>query len=215
MTVTVRHLQSRQRYFLIGALIVAAALLRCAKPEPPRLVELNHIVPDILLDIRYATPNNFVGVTLYPSARCFLVREAAEALKKVQADLKAQGFRLKVFDGYRPLSVQKKMWAILPNPDYVADPAKGSRHNRGYAVDLTLVDLRGQEVLMPTEFDDFTEKARPDYQNLPADAIRHREILTAAMVKYGFTPIASEWWHFDFHGWENKPVLDIPIEELK
>lgn len=180
----------------------------------PQLVELNTVIPDVALDIRYATENNFVGKVLYPSARCYLVKPAAKALARVQQDLKSQGFQLVVFDGYRPHSVQKIMWEILPNPDYVADPATGSRHNRGYAVDVSLLDLEGNPVLMPTEFDDFSEKAHRDYQNLPAGAIRHRQILEETMVRHGFIPFSSEWWHFDYKGFEGRPILDVPIEDL-
>lgn len=179
------------------------------------LVELNRLIPDIVLDIRYATTNNFTGKVVYPEARCFLVREAGEALCKVQADLKAQGYRLKVFDGYRPLSVQWIFWNILPDPRYVADPRVGSKHNRGYAVDASMVALDGGEVVMPTEFDDFTEHAHSDYMELPEDVLRHRAILHDAMRKHGFTPLETEWWHFDYRGWEDKPVLDVSFGELE
>jgi len=180
----------------------------------PKLVELNTVIPNVVLDIRYATENNFVGKVLYPSARCFLVRPAAQALAKVQQDLNSQGFKLIVFDGYRPLSVQKIMWKILPNPDYIADPATGSRHNSGYAVDVSLLDPEGNPVLMPTEYDDFTPKAHRDYQDLPSEAIRHRHILEETMVRHGFIPMPSEWWHFDYQGFEGRPILDVPIESL-
>lgn len=178
------------------------------------LVELVNVIPDIQLDIKYATTDNFTGKVVYPAARCFLIRDAAEALGKVQADLRSLGYRLKVFDGYRPLSVQRIFWSILPDPDYVADPAKGSRHNRGYAVDLTLTDLQGNEVAMPSGYDDFSERAHRDYLALPAEAIGHREILEQVMVRHGFIPFPTEWWHFDYRGYENKPNLDIPFDEL-
>lgn len=178
------------------------------------LIELVEVVPDIQLDIKYATTDNFTGKVVYPAARCFLIRDAAEALAKVQADLRPLGYRLKVFDGYRPLSVQRVFWSILPDPDYVADPSKGSRNNRGYAVDLTLTDLQGNEVAMPSGYDDFSERAHRDYLALPAEAIGHREILEQVMVRHGFIPFPTEWWHFDFRGYENKPNLDIPFDEL-
>ena len=133
------------------------------------LVDVERVIPGIVLDIRYATTNNFTGQKLYPVARCCLRREAAENLKAVQEELRGIGLALKVFDGYRPLSVQKKMWAVFPHPGFVADPAKGSRHNRGAAVDLTLIKLDGTEVPMPTPFDDFTPKAHRDYMDLPAE----------------------------------------------
>jgi len=180
-----------------------------------RLVDVREIIPDIILDIRYATPDNFTGQVLYPSADCFLLEEVALALKGVQADLKKEDFRLKIYDGYRPLSVQRMMWKVMPDPDYVADPSKGSMHNRGCAVDVALVDLDGRPVEMPTGYDDFTEKAHRDYQDLPAAAILHRRILRETMERHGFSSITTEWWHFSFKGCQDKPVLDIPFEALK
>lgn len=179
------------------------------------LVDVKEVIPDIILDIRYATPDNFTGRILYPSADCFLEKEVALALKKVQEDLKSQGYRLKIFDGYRPISVQKEMWKVFSDERYVANPLKGSVHNRGYAVDLTIVKLDGRPVLMPTEFDEFTVKAHSNYKNLPPEAIKNREILKKTMVKYGFSPIKTEWWHFNYKGYKDKPVLDVSFDTLK
>lgn len=204
---------------LVAACLGAVLLVSCnttgGRVAPSAdLVELTDVIPGVILDIRYATENNFTGKAVYPVSRCFLVRDAALALHKVQNDLEPLGYRLKVFDGYRPLSVQWKFWEILPDPDYVADPRVGSRHNRGYAVDLTLVDLDGNEVLMPTEFDDFTERAHRDYLALPPEAIGHREILEQVMVRHGFIPFPTEWWHFDYQGYEDQPNLDVPLDAL-
>lgn len=205
---------------LILVLLVAIPACR-PSPAPEKaspqteLVELNTVIPDIILDIRYATTNNFTGKAVYPVARCFLVKEAAQALAQVQADLHKLGYGLKIYDGYRPLSVQKLFWSILPDPKFVADPAQGSRHNRGYAVDLTLVDAAGDEVLMPTPFDDFTERAGREFMNLPKEALAHRALLEAAMTCRGFIPYESEWWHFDFRGFDGKPNLDIPLDKIK
>lgn len=200
--------------FLSSALCVACNTTANPAASQADLVELVEVIPNVLLDIRYATDNNFTGEVVYPVARCFLVRDAAMALRDVQSDLKPLGYRLKVFDGYRPLSVQWKFWEILPDPDFVADPRSGSRHNRGYAVDLTLVDLDGNEVAMPTDYDDFTERAHRDYLALPAEAIGHREVLEEVMVRHGFIAFPTEWWHFDYQGYEDKPNLDIPLEAL-
>lgn len=200
----------------VGLMAVACVAVRptsgTASTTP--LVELNKCIPDIVLDIRYATANNFTGKAVYPDARCFLAAEAAAALRDVQEDLKKQGYRLKVFDGYRPLSVQRIFWDILPDPRYVADPQAGSKHNRGYAVDVSLVTRDGGEISMPTEYDDFTERAHPDYAELPADVIAHRAILQEAMARHGFTRFETEWWHFDYQGWEDQPVLDISFDEI-
>ncbi len=211
----------RHRLVLALCLAIASALAACRTPSAnagnakrPELVELIKVVPDIQLDIRYATTNNFTHHAVYPVARCFLIKKAALALKKVQADLRRQGLGLKVFDGYRPLSVQWKFWDLVPDSRYVADPHIGSRHNRGYAVDVTLVDQNGKDLPMPTGYDDFSERAHRDYMNLPREAIRNRKLLERVMVKHGFVPFATEWWHFDFHGYENKPNLDVPLEDL-
>lgn len=183
-------------------------------PAAPELIEIVKVIPDIVLDIRYATTDNFTGKTVYPVARCFLVKDAAQALAGVQADLKKLGYGLKVFDGYRPLSVQKIFWSIVPDPRFVADPAVGSRHNRGYAVDLALVDAAGKDALMPTPFDDFTERAARAFMDLPKEALAHRALLEAVMTCHGFIPYPSEWWHFDFRGFEGKPNLDIPLDSI-
>ena len=183
------------------------------------LVDLEKTIPTIKLDIRYATKNNFTGQAVYAVAtgspvKCFLQEPAAQALKKVQEELASLGLGLKVFDGYRPHRVQFIFWDLMPDPRYVADPKKGSRHNRGCAVDLTLVKLDDTELLMPTEFDDFTERAHNDYMNLPAEAIANRKLLRDIMEKHGFINIPTEWWHFDYKDWERYPILDIPLEEL-
>jgi D-alanyl-D-alanine dipeptidase len=203
--------------FLLAAVVlltVSASCKTCSMQPRTRLAELVDVVPDLVLDIRYATTNNFTGQVVYPSARCFLVEEAACALRGVQEELEQQGYRLKVFDGYRPLAVQWIFWEILPDPAFVADPRAGSKHNRGYAVDLTLIDLDGNDVAMPTEFDDFTERAGQDYMDLPAEALEHRAILRAAMEHAGFAIFPTEWWHYDYQGWEDQPILDIPFDEI-
>lgn len=183
------------------------------RPRDHGLVDLRRIEPSILLDIRYATTNNFTGKVVYPVAACRLKKDVAEALARVQKKLKSQRMGLKVFDCYRPLSVQKKFWEIMPDPRYVADPKKGSRHNRGYAVDLTLLQM-GREVDMPTDYDDFTEKAHRSY-HAPKSQARYRFILEEAMVKEGFVGLRTEWWHFDYPGWQDSPVLDIPLEDIR
>ncbi len=206
------------RPLCISSVVFLPALLCLScrhQTNPLDLVDVQKVIPGIVLDIRYATTNNFTGQKLYPSARCFLRREAAEHLKAVQHDLHEQGFALKIFDGYRPLSVQKKMWAIYPHEGFVANPAKGSRHNRGAAVDLTLIHLDGSEVLMPTGFDDFTEKAHRKYMELPPDVIQNRELLETAMRKHDFRGLDTEWWHFDFRDWRLYEILDIDYSQVR
>lgn len=179
------------------------------------LVELLTLEPTFVLNIKYATKDNFTHQAVYTSGPCFLEQEAAIALKKVQEELKSQGLGLKIWDGYRPLSAQYTLWSICSDPDYVADPKKGSRHNRGCAVDVTLVSLAdGKELEMPTEFDNFTPKAHRDYMDLPAQAIKNRGLLERVMHKHGFIGLPTEWWHFDYQGWEKYPILDIDIDKL-
>ncbi len=179
------------------------------------LVEVTKVNPSIRLDIRYATENNFTHHKVYKQARCFLQRPAAEQLGKVQKELEAEGLGLKLYDCYRPLSVQKKFWALVPDERYVADPAKGSRHNRGAAVDLTVVDRNGREIEMPTPYDNFTERAHRNFMNLPATELKNRALLERVMTKYGFEPLPTEWWHFDFRGWERYPVMDADFRQLE
>lgn len=169
--------------------------------------------PSIVIDTRYATTNNFTGQVLYPHDELYLVKDAALRLKRVNERLKKKQLRLKVWDAYRPLSIQKKLWAIVPDSRYVADPKKGSRYNRGCAVDVTIVDQDGNELPMPTGYDDFSEKAHLDYIDLPPEIIANRQLLIDVMTAEGFSTINTEWWHFDAPGWENYPVMDIiPIQ---
>lgn len=175
-------------------------------------VELVSIIPDVVTDVRYATENNFTKKVLYPSDRVFLRKIVADSLRSAQEKFKKLGYYIVVFDGYRPLSVQHKMWEILPDANYVADPKIGSKHNRGAAVDLTLMDTSGNIVDMGTEFDDFTEKASPNYSKLPEQILKNREILSSVMKECGFLPIDTEWWHYDFYLWKEFSISNFEIE---
>jgi len=211
-------------------LIVICALNGCADPiqvesnqseslgganEP--LVELVHYDPRIKLDIRYATSNNFLGRPLYSEAKCFVRLGVAARLKAVQDQLSSRGVGLVVFDGYRPIGVQRAMWRIMPDPDYVADPAKGSRHNRGAAVDVALVDLHGKPLPMPTDFDDFTPAAHRDASVKDPAARANRDLLTRVMQANGFVGLSTEWWHFDIENWREYPIIkdEADAERLK
>jgi zinc D-Ala-D-Ala dipeptidase len=175
------------------------------------LVNIQQIAPTIRQDIRYATPNNFMKRKLYSVARCLLHEKVAQQLKQVQIELAVDNLGLKVFDCYRPLSIQKQMWEILPDNRYVANPAQGSRHNRASAIDLTLVDLRtGKEREMPSKFDDFSVRSHINYDDASLAAKINRQVLRVAMEKHGFKGIPTEWWHFDSLDWKKYPVLDIP-----
>ncbi|MGA7936452.1 MAG: D-alanyl-D-alanine dipeptidase [Kovacikia sp.] len=182
--------------------------------EDTALINLNSVSPKILLDIRYATKNNFTHSRLYSQARCVLRAEVARQLSRVQMDLERQGLGLKVYDCYRPLSIQKLMWKAVPNDLYVANPRQGSRHNRGSAVDLTLVDGKGRELEMPTGFDDFSERAHADSLAVSAQAQANRQLLKQAMEAEGFISLETEWWHFDAKHWEKYSVLDISLDTI-
>jgi len=208
------HSNTPVRVLLFAAycslLLVSLALSQ--KKQNQELVDVHSVNPTIILDLRYATENNFTHHKLYPVARCLLRREPAESLSAVQKELQTRGLGLKIFDGYRPLSIQKKLWEAVPDDRYVANPAKGSRHNRGAAVDLTLVDSLGNELAMPTPFDNFTEKAHCNYKKLPRKVLRNRALLQQVMERHGFWRMETEWWHFDFHDWGRFKILDLPLE---
>ena len=183
-------------------------------PYDSRLIDIGKVNSKIVLDMRYATANNFLKRKVYPVSRCVLRGTAARRLAQVQQDLEKKGFGLKVYDCYRPLSVQKLMWQIKPDPNYVANPANGSRHNRGAAVDLTMVDRNGKEVEMPTAFDDFTVRAHRNYSGASAQAKKNSKLLEDTMKKYGFIPLPTEWWHFDAPNWNKYAVLDVKFGEI-
>jgi zinc D-Ala-D-Ala dipeptidase len=179
------------------------------------LVRVKSIIPDIELDIKYATEDNFMKTRIYAKAECYLLNHVANALKHVQEELKQKGYRLKIFDGYRPISAQKKMWQTFPDSKYVSDPyVECGRHTRGTSVDVTLVKLDGSAVVMPSEFDCFEKIAHSDFKELPNEVIKNREFLKEIMFKHGFTGIKCEWWHFDYKDWKKYPPLDIQFTDL-
>lgn len=181
-----------------------------------KLVDLEKFIPRIKLDIKYATKDNFVGMKVYDEPKAFLRLPAAYALKKVQEELNKKGLGLKIFDAYRPYSVTVLFYEKIKDTDYVASPCQGSRHNRGCAVDVTVIDLKtGKELEMPTKIDDFTLKAHPDYMDLSDSVKSNRALLTSVMKKYGFAQFPTEWWHFDFSGWENYFLMDLKFDDLE
>lgn len=192
--------------------------LGCNPCQKSELVELVKFAPSIRLDIRYATADNFVGRPVYSSARAFLQRQAAEALLAIQRRLSEAGLGLVVYDAYRPWSVTKLFWEITPSEKhmFVADPAKGSKHNRGCAVDVGLVELKSGRVLeMPGAYDEMSERSNIDYAGGSAEQRRNRDLLRQVMEKDGlFFVYSEEWWHYDFKGWEEYPVMDIAFEEI-
>jgi len=184
------------------------------------LVDIASIDPSIRIEIRYATTDNFTGVAFYPAARCLLRRDAAERLARVQKALAGRGLGLKVWDCYRPFSFQQRLWKLVPDARYVAEPVagadgtpvKGSKHNRGAAVDLTLVRADGGALELPTEYDDFSTRAHRGSSAASPAARRNADLLEKAMAAEGFEPLPTEWWHFDAPGWERHPLSDQPLD---
>jgi D-alanyl-D-alanine dipeptidase len=182
------------------------------------LIELTKLDKTIKLDIRYATANNFVGKPVYPEARAFLQRPAAAAVVRVHKKLKEQGLGLVIFDGYRPWTITKLFWEVvsLDQRKFVADPAKGSKHNRGCAVDLSIYDLKSGALLdMPSGYDEFTERASPDYKGGTGLQTQNRELLRGLMEAEGFTVNPNEWWHFDHQGWQDYAIYDVPFAKIR
>lgn len=217
-------MKKRESRLALLAFFLILSLQANAQVRPPKekyrreanLVELITLDPTIKLDIRYATEDNFVGRKVYPVARAFLQKPAAEALVKVHTDLHKRGVGLVIFDGYRPWSITKLFWEVTPEAKrkFVANPAKGSKHNRGCAVDLSLFDLKtGELVDMPSGYDEFTERASPNYNGGTPEQTANRELLRKFMEAAGFTVNPNEWWHFDYKDWEKYAIYDISFEE--
>ena len=205
------------------ALLLTAPLV--AQDRPPRdpaatrqpdLVELVTLDPTIRLDIRYATTNNFTGKVVYPEARAFLQRTAADALVAAHRELARHGYGLLIHDGYRPWAITKVFWDVTTGfqREFVADPKVGSKHNRGCAVDLTMYDLAtGLIVQMPGEYDEMSKRSYPDYAGGPPEARARRDLLRTVMERHGFTVEPNEWWHFNFKDWQSYPILDISFQQ--
>ncbi len=187
------------------------------KKNPEKeLVDLEKFIPGIVLDIRYATTNNFTKEKIYNQAKAYARRPVAEGLKKAQAAFAKQGLGVKMYDAYRPYAATVKFYELYHDTTYVASPYRGSRHNRGCALDMTIVELStGKELKMPTEFDSFRKEAWPSTPIKDPEARKNRETIIRVMEQNGFKVNSSEWWHFDFVGWQKYEVLDINFEELE
>lgn len=169
-------------------------------------VNLKDYSKDFVYDIKYATSDNFLKAKVYDCAECFLRLKTVKAMLNANAEFMKKGYKIKIFDCYRPLDIQKKMWKIVPNPEYVANPSKGSIHNRGGAVDITLVDANGLALDMGTTFDFFGIEASHNYQNLSQEIKTNRELLKNIMIQNGFNSLDSEWWHYNLKSALNDKV---------
>jgi D-alanyl-D-alanine dipeptidase len=216
---------SKVKHWII-ALCFGLLLNSCAMKPPKEkgifqesdLVELIKFDTTFKLDIRYATSNNFVGKPVYPEARVFLQKPAAEALVKVNNELKTLGYQLVIFDGYRPWSITKVFWDITPkkDKDFVANPKKGSRHNRGCAVDVSLMEIAtGKTVQMTGEYDETSERSYANYTGGTEEQRRLRDLLKNKMEANGFKVLSFEWWHFDYQDWKSYRIQNIPFSEIK
>jgi len=161
-------------------------------------IEVSSLDPTIKIDIKYATTDNFVKEKMYDCGRCYLRPEVAEAIVRVHKKLQKKGLGLKIWDGYRPRPFQQRLWNKMPDARFVTNPKKGSMHNRGAAVDLTIVDKNGKELDMGTPYDFFGEKAYQTYTNLPKNILANRKLLKESLVQEGFKPIRTEWWHYSY-----------------
>jgi D-alanyl-D-alanine dipeptidase len=218
-------LQKLHSRFVLAAFCLILFSCAFAQNGPPKeenkreadLIELVKLDKTIKLDIRYATANNFVGKAVYPEARAFLQRPAAEGVVRVHKLLKKKGLGLVIYDGYRPWTITKLFWNVvtLDQRKYVADPATGSKHNRGCAVDLGIYDLKtGRAIPMPSGFDEFTERASPDYKGGTDEERANRDMLRRMMEAEGFVVNPNEWWHFDHKDWEQYAIYDIGFSEI-
>jgi len=235
----------KQRHFLLTVwLVLAVTIVFAQSVEPPlskygipvikdfamyeatvkadsnkQMVEIKTLVPNIIYDLRYATDKNFMRRNMYPGKTnyTFLRLPAAKALAQVQKELNEKGMGLKVFDAYRPYSVTEKFWELVLNEKYVADPKKGSGHNRGIAADLTIIySHNGKELQMPTGFDNFSDTAHHTFMNIPFEALQNRKILKDVMEKHGFKMFDTEWWHYSWPDEKNYyEAMDIPFSDFK
>ena len=182
-----------------------------------QMIDLSRLKPGIIFDLRYTTTNNFMHEILYPPLHTTWLRKpAADALDKAAKEFALLNLEIKIFDGYRPYSVTERMWEPIKDDRYAADPAKGSGHNRGISVDLTLVDLNtGEELLMPTGFDNFSDTAHQSFMDLTPEVLKNRALLKSVMEKYGFIALSTEWWHFYLPNASNYELLNIPFKDLR
>ncbi|TGM72221.1 D-alanyl-D-alanine dipeptidase [Leptospira mtsangambouensis] len=190
--------------------------LSIEKNPNKELINLEKNIPEILLDIRYATPNNFTKQVIYKEAKAYARKPVAEALRKANLEFMQLGYSIKIFDAYRPYRATVKFFEIVGDTRYVASPKNGSRHNKGCAIDLTLVDTKTKrELPMPTEYDSFRKEAWSEAPVSDPEILKNRTMLIQVLSQYGFRVNKTEWWHYDFLECSGFEVLDIPFEELE
>ena len=187
-------------------LLLASAVM--ATPDE-RLVEVTpEIIPGLVLDLRYASTNNITGKALYPEARAYLRPETIQKLRKVAKNLQEEGYRLVIWDAWRPASAQKALWEAKPEGRFLTPPSKISRHNRGTSVDVTLADKNGKILEMPSDHDEFNAKADEDFSDVSKEVARRARILRNAMFNAGFSGVPDEWWHYDLRDWRDYEPIE-------
>ncbi len=193
-----------------------ADLLQSIKNDPAkRLVDIKKAIPGLIIDLRYATTNNFTHTILYRHPQVYLRSAPAGGLRQVQDELYKKGLALKVYDAFRPFSVTCNIWHLVPDRRYAANPRKGSNHNRGLAVDVTIVDIKtGKELDMGTPFDNFTDTAHHAFTALPAQVLANRKLLKGVMWKHGFGMVPTEWWHYQWKNVDDYEVIDLDFDDL-
>ena len=205
------------KYGLLVIKDIAILQEEIALDSNKQMVDLQKAVPHIILDLKYGTTDNFMHQQLYQDISVtYLRKPAANALKEIVEDLQKLHLTLKIFDAYRPYYITQKMWEMIKDDRYAADPSKGSGHNRGIAVDLTLIDLHSKKELpMGTGFDNFSDTAHQDFTDLPGQILKNRNILKNIMEKYGFIGLETEWWHFYLPNSSSYELLDLSFAQLK
>lgn len=185
-----------------------------ANPDA-ELVDITQWIENIKIDVRYATDNNFMHKVMYSQPKVFVRKIVAKALQKIQTELNQKGLGLKIFDGYRPYQVTLAFYENAANRDFVANPKFGSKHNRGCAVDLTLINLKtGEELAMGTPYDSFLKASAAHSPNISKTALNNRRLLFDIMARHGLKVLKTEWWHFDYTNWKQYPLMDLSFEEL-
>lgn len=192
-------------------------LLLSVKNDPAKkLIDLGRAIPGLVIDMRYATTHNFTNTILYHHPRPYLREAPANALRQVQDELRKRGLALKLYDAFRPFSVTCKIWRMVPDRRYAANPRKGSNHNRALAVDLTIIDIKtGRELDMGTGYDCFTDTAHHSFTQLPEQVLANRKLLKGIMRKYGFGLVPDEWWHYQWPNNDDYEVIDLDFDDLE
>ncbi len=208
-------LQAQENPYGLQIINSTSAYRKSVKENPNNeLVDIKKAVPGVVLDIRYATKNNFMKQVMYPAAKAYARKPVVEQLRKIQAELKKMGYGLKIYDAYRPYAITLAFYQKASDKNFVAHPKSGSRHNRGCAVDLSIIYLKtGKDVPMPTPYDSFSKAAAADYQELDPTIKKNRDFLIGIMQKHGFQVMYNEWWHYDFKGWAQYDLMDIPFQK--